>query len=372
MKNLKYIRRILNKIFGSENKDFRGSHIPNDFISFIKGYEELKEVSRDATGLYREIEGIQNALYPPMQKPGHKPGYVTYSEEFFEINHSKKTIRDDLTSHLLDKNYSEKIYSNAYDLSMFFEFICRELITEGKTFYAVVWDKVKINNREYTLPIDFCYLHPSTISLKENEKGKILLIKQRYPFWSIIRDQFDGIYNRNVKPREAFYLSYPFSDESPAKQSLRYASMTKKFYNFGLYQGEASLSSKNHRLPVELSRYTTFSIEKLKHDLTRIKIRKNFSYLYEQQVTTYYDVYSVVRYMKYLNNFRQFLLDEFNKQIMLQIKKRNKLKKMPIIQLKDDIFVTNQKIDEAFARFQNKEINVQEFSKQTKDNLVIK
>ena len=360
---------ILKKIFGSENKTFRGSHLPNGFFSYVKGYDELKKASHDAMGVYLEVDGIRNALYPPIKVYGRKPGYYSFSDDYFEFDLADSQLKVDLTEHFLEKNYSDKIYGGSYDLGAFFQSLCGELLINGVTYYAVTWDKVKINETEYTLPVDFNYLHPATVSIS-GDKNKDFIIKQRYPFWNIIMDHFDGVFNRNIKSQDALCLKYPFDPRSPVQTSLKFIPAIKNFSQFGLDQGEASLSSKNHSLHIELARFKTYAEEKKKLDYARIKIRRAFTYLYDdQKLTSYYDVFTVVRYKKFLNDMRDNLLNEFNKQMMSQVIVRNSLTVKPYIKLKEDLFATNQKIETVFDKFKKKEITVNNFSKLINDKL---
>jgi hypothetical protein len=363
------LKNIFKKIFGSENQTFRGSHIADGFTSYVSGFDNLKKVVNDSMGVHIEVDRIHNAIYPPITVPSNKPGYYSFSDEYFEFDFNDSQLKSDLTEYFLKKNYSNKIFSGTYDLGMFFQSLGRELLVGGATYYAVSWEKVTSNSAEYEFPTDFNFLHPSTVSIS-GDRNKDFIIKQRYPIWTIITDQFDGVFNRNVKSQDAFYLQYPFSKDSPVKNSLKLIPAIQKFYKFGLDQGEGSINGKNHSLPVEMARYKTFSEEKRKLDFSRIKIRRKFNYLFEdQKLTSYYDVFIVVRYKLFLNDLRQFMLDEFNKQIMSQVAIRNKLEETPKVKIKDDLFASNQVISSAFEKFNNKEITINEFSNLIKDNL---
>jgi predicted HTH transcriptional regulator len=115
------LKNIFKKIFGSENQTFRGSHIADGFTSYVSGFDNLKKVVNDSMGVHIEVDRIHNAIYPPITVPSNKPGYYSFSDEYFEFDFNDSQLKSDLTEYFLKKNYSNKIFSGTYDLGMFFQ-----------------------------------------------------------------------------------------------------------------------------------------------------------------------------------------------------------------------------------------------------------
>jgi hypothetical protein len=78
-------------------------------------------------------------------------------------------------------------------------------------------------------------------------------------------------------------------------------------------------------------------------------------------ITTYYDIYTVTRYLKKLNDLRNSLVSDFNNQVMIQIAKKNDLSEVPNIYF--DHFMTNDELDTIFKEFTDGKITVQDYSK---------
>lgn len=364
MVDLNRLKNNIKKVLiNSKTTDFRGAHLEDPFLSHIKGSSSRKEAARDGMSVYVEVDRMTHALFPVLQKPASKPGYVTYHYDYFEIETKSKIVKTNLEKYFLDEyqRWDKKIYGHAHTLADFFEFIFRQLLVDGEVYYAFNWKKVNINGKEYYLPEGFHYLDPSTLSIR-CKGSKIVGFEQKYSWWTVLTSTYFDFYNRDFKVDQVLYIKYPISSESPVQESLKHLSKIKKFWEFSLQQGQASIEPQNHELAIEKSRYTSFYKEKRKHDIARAKIRRNFYYLYDNvHLTSYYDVYTVVRYRKYLNDMRDFLISQFNEQVMTRIASKNKIKGKLRLKIKDSKFISNKMIESYFNKFKKRNITTNEF-----------
>lgn len=364
MINLNRLKDNIRKIISnSKTIDFRGAHLQDDFLSYMKGYSSREKAVRDSMGIYLEVDRVTHALFPVLEKPASKPGYVTYHHDYFEIETKDKTSKANLEEYFLDeyRRWDKKIYGHAHTLADFFEFIFRQIIVDGIVYYAFTWEKIDLNNKEYYLPEGFHYLDPSTMSIR-HKNSKIVGFEQKYSWWTILTSTYFEFFNRDFKKDQVLFVDYPLGSSSPAQESLKHLPRIKYFWNFGLQQGQASLEPQNHSLDIEKTRYKTYQDEKREYDITRAKIRRNFYYLYENvHLTSYYDVYTVVRYRKYLNDMRDLFVNQFNEQVLKRVSQKNKLKETPRLVIKKGLFMDNATIDAYFEQFKNKQISIDEF-----------
>lgn len=241
------------------------------------------------------------------------------------------------------------------------EFLGYGLLIDGKVFYALDWGKVDLNGMSYILPRGLHYLRTSTVRITKRF-GRIAGFKQRYSIVTRIRQKYYHLNSRDFSAHGVLFLQYPFGRLSPVERSLKYLPQIKKFWDFTLNQSRASSDPTNYSLPIEKSRHTTYAQEKRKHDLVRAKIRGEFNYLIDNvRLTEYYDLYTVVRYKRFLNDFRAYLLDEFNKQVLGRIATKNNWQSAPILQIKDGIFLDNKTIGDYFQKYCAGEINIDTF-----------
>lgn len=338
------------------------------FLSYIKGDSELEKASLTNRELSVEVDSIQHALFPLREKPvPDKPGYVTREQDYFKINIADEELKRNLEKYFLEKYYSlnNHLYGQNYNLGSFFGMICRQILVTGRAFYAINWNAVEVNQQQYILPNDFKPLIASTMHIlkKYGYKQKFSLVTY------LLEKGFKDYKNEKKKPRtywfnqdEIFFCKYPFSDKTPTRQSLKYLPKIKEFHNFTLEQLKSNMEVTNHHLSLERARYTTVTKENRKYNLVRSKIRTNFNYLLEHRnvkFTQYYDVYTVIRYMKYLNNLRNYFIDEFNKQVFQPLRTKNNLSEIPVLEISG--FLTNTELDLALKDFTEERMSLDEY-----------
>lgn len=358
------MRRRNKNIFDKE-----GSSIDDQFLTYIKGYSQLEAASRDSMSLFNETMFIRNTLFPLRDVPvTDRPGYITHERDYFSFECADQTIKDDLEKYFIDKHsqYRDHLYGNGDDLGGFLDMIAYQLMVIGVSFNRTYWDEIDINKSKYILPVDFDYLRDSTMKIKKRN-GHIFEYLQKYSiitYFFTNRSYFKGYGDKEIPrkvrflPEEVFYCKYPISNDSPTKASLKYLKQTKKFWDFGLDKARSGADPDDHMLSVEKTRYVSYADENRKYDLAKSKIRTIFHYLTEGnnlKMTQYYDVYRVIRYKKFLNTMRSYLVHEFNRQVMEVVAKKNNFELVP--KLRFDGFLTNKELDTAFDAYKKGELS---------------
>jgi len=339
----------------------KGYVIDDPFLGFIKGYDRLEMTTRNVMELSTEIESIQYALFPLRDVPvPDRPGYVTHECNYFDIECSDPTIKEHLEAYFTNTHswYRDGLYGYGDSVGGFLEMIAQQLLVTGDSFQMIDWEEVDIKGTKYNLPIDFSYLRNETMKVI-HKNGVITGYQQRYSLFTYFKEKRFKDYDDKIKPRsfefdkdEIIYCQYPFSKKSPTAQSIKYLSPIKKFWQFGLDQSKSGVEVENYYLPLEKARYTTYAREKRKYDLARGKIRTIFNYLMDTngpRMTQFYDIYTVIRYKKFLNNFRDYLVQQFNEQVLSVVARKNNLICVP--KLTYTRFLSNAEMDSALQKY---------------------
>jgi hypothetical protein len=351
----------MKKLIQKQSK--KGYMIDDPFLGYIKGYDRMEAASRNAMELNNEIDSIHNALFPLRDVPvSDHPGYVTYKRDYFSIECDDLTLKKDMEMYFTSEHssYRDNLYRDGHTVGGFLERIAWQLIVTGDDFRMIEWTEVDIQKRKYQLPVDLKYLSNETMKVIRKERT-IVGYQQKYSLFTYLKEnRFKGLDDKE-KPRsfefekdEIIYTRYPFAKKSPTAQSLKYLKPIKKFWDFGLDQAKSSVEVEDHYLPLERARYTTYAQEKRKHDLARGKIRTIFNYLMDTngpRLTQYYDVYTVIRYKKFLNDMRDYLVQQFNEQVLTAVAKKNGCTSNP--KLVYSGFLSNIELDSALQNYRD-------------------
>lgn len=335
----------------------------DDFLNHLKGLDRLDQATRDATEFYSETMQFKDTLFPPMSQPA-SPGYITYNNDYFEIDHPNKILSKNLEEYFINKNTDRSVYSYATDLSEFFEFIFFGLLVDGYYASPIKWEKKKAGSSDYILPT-FFFQDAATVKARKSGK-KIKSVSRIYSIWTYLNNKYARPRKTKWKKNEVYYLEYPYSRKSPTIQSIKYLPIFKKFLLFGVNQAKGLAQPDNHSLEVEVTRYKSFNQVKREQDIARGRTRKNFSYLYEDSLlTNYYDTFFVTRNKRFLNGIRSYLIEQFNEQVLSELAIKNGFARGPKLKLKEGLFSTNQELERILTDYQNRKISLDDYIDRT-------
>lgn len=345
------------------------------FLGFIKGYDRLEAASRNAMELNNEIDAIRYALFPSREVPvTDRPGYVTHERNYFSVECDDPTLKKDLEAYFTDK-YSryrdDGLYGQGDSVGGFLEMVAWQLLVTGSEFQMIEWDEIEIKGTKYQFPVDFGYLRNETMKIIR-QRGVIVGYRQKYSLFTYFKEKKFKDWENESKPRsfefekdEIIYFQYPFAKKSLTAQSIKYLSAIKKFWQFGIDQSRSGVEVESRYLPLERARYTTYASEKRKYDLARAKIRTIFNYLMDTngpKMTQFYDIYTVIRYKKFLNDMRDYLVHEFNEQVLIVVAKKNGFASVP--KLVYSGFLSNEELDAALQKYKEGSLTFDEIVQQ--------
>ncbi|GMU25840.1 MAG: hypothetical protein AMXMBFR16_07450 [Candidatus Uhrbacteria bacterium] len=341
----------------------KGYVFDDPLLGYIKGYDRLEAASRNGMELSTEVDSIRHALFPLREVPVvDRPGYVTHERDYFSIECDDPVLKRDLEMYFTDRYsfYRDGLYGHGDSVGDFLEGIAWQLLITGDEFHMIEWEEVDIKNRKYQLPVDFEYLRNETMKVRR-KRGLIVGYRQKYSLFTYFKEKRFKDWEEKEKPRsfefekdEVIYCQYPFAKKSPTARSLKYLKPIKKFWQFGLDQSRSGVEVESRYFPLERARYTTYASEKRKYDIARGKIRTIFNYLMDTngpRLTQYYDIYTVIRYKKYLNDFRDYLVREFNEQVLAVVAKKNGFASVP--KLVYSGFLANSELDAALQGYKD-------------------
>jgi hypothetical protein len=339
----------------------KGYVFDDPFLGFIKGYDRLEAAARNVMELSNEVDSVRYALFPLRDVPlADQPGYITHERNYFNIECDDPTLKKDLEMYFTDEHsfYRDGLYGQGDAIGGFLEGIAWQLLVTGDEFRMIEWGEVEIKGKKYQFPVDFEYLRNETMKIISSDSA-IIGYQQKYSLFTYFKEKKFKDWEDKEKPRsfefekdEIIYYQYPFAKKSPTAQSIKYLATIKKFWQFGIDQSRSGVDVESRYLPLEKARYVTLASEKRKHDIARGKIRTIFNYLMDTngpKLTQYYDIYTVIRYKKFLNDMRDYLVREFNEQVLAVVAKKNGFTSIP--KLCYSGFISNDKLDKALQDY---------------------
>lgn len=351
------------------NTRFAGTHFSDPFLEWLKGFNKRERAIKDATALSSEVLNYRHELFPVRSVPvPERPGRVTLNRDFFNVQFANGKLNKDLTEFFSEEgsNRDTVSYGSGHDLGEFFEMAFHGLLVNGTDAYAIEWEKVKLNNRYYMLPITFHWVNPATVHINEHDEQNFL-VQKFSPISKFIVSYYeyqDHVFSKD----ESLIFKYP-TLRSPVSASLKYLKQLTQGMDFSLIQGQANIEPENYSLDMEKTRYETATDYWRKQNMTRVKVRRIFNQPvggFGVSLTTYYEVYAYAEYKKHLNVLRDYFVTKFNEQVMKRIQEKNDF--ATPLEVVCQGFTSNEFIDEIFSKYNRGEISVDDFVKKTKDN----
>lgn len=363
----------MNRLIEPPPTRFEGLHFDDPFKEWLNKHNKREQATKDITKLSNEVFDYRNDLFPVRSVPvPDRPGRVTLDQEFFTIEYSGKRLKEYLNNYFSEESYSrtEKISLGAHDLAEFFMFALHELLVDGIFINAIEWGEKKIGTKKYILPISFNGMNPSTVKIKKTQQG--YSVKQSFSPFAKFINTFYTYKNAFFENDEVLIFKHPFYPSSPVGISLKLLKDLKAGMTFSLLSGEALNNPTYKSMQFEKTRGKSSTSFWRKQKIARVKVRRIFNQNLGGSginLTTYYQIYAYKEYKKTLNDLREYLMAEFNKQVIERIRTKNNIKRPILMRYKG--FISNDQIEELFKKFQEGKITGQEFIENTKDDLGI-
>ncbi len=342
------------------NEPPRKYHRENDeFKSYIKGFEKFKDTRNDGLKFSVEIDRL-------------RLGFVLKRDKLTEtliVEHKDSQIEEVLTSYFIDP-YSRfhgrrELYGGALDIMDLFGEAYQYSAMIGDVYFYINWDQVDISGTQYTLPVSFDFIDPSTIKPKRDNSGTVLYYVQSYSFYQRSKQKHfkqTPLKKMKIDLNNILHLTYPFQEKPAVQRSMQLLKQLSKFNKYMIDHTDSTLHEKPRSFAAELVRNKGFETERRKRDLIKNKTQLNFHQITVTdglKITNYYDMYIVTRFKSDSYKVKKFYLEEFNKQILKKVRIKNGMRSAPKLVLINQ--QTSGNIWDKFREWENGKTTDQQF-----------
>ena len=292
-------------------------------------------------------------------------------EKHFEIVCTSSELRRFFNDILLGRGGFEGLYGQAYDLEGFMRGVLQSLLIFGKAFYKIDWaeqDHAKNKTRWVVERIRWLAIETMYVV---TDDGRIQGFKQEYSDHCSYEDL------RGIKiefgPDEIFFVEWVFDEErnrgvSPLKRLIPLSKGMDEFLEYINLRIKVLHHPEDRSYAVERARFTPWEKAKKKNDQCKIKIQDALGIMPDAPMTEYYDIHQFIKSRRRIAQIREYLVAEFNDQIVNRISKKNGFAESPRIKLVG--YKSVSEIDELFGHFKRKEVSNKEVVDAFRDELI--
>lgn len=291
-------------------------------------------------------------------------------EKHFEIVSSSSDLRRFFSDILLGDQF-EGIYCEAHDLEDFLKSVLVSLLIFGKAFYKIDWTKQDYKKNETRWIVEkIRWLAVETMSVVK-ANNLVQSFRQEYSRHC----SYEGLREIRIdfEPDEVFFIEWGFDGEAkkgkpPLRRSIPLVKEMYKFLEYINLRIKAEYRPEDRSYAVESAQFTPWEEAVKKNDQCKMRIQDALGVKPEAPMTEYYDIYQFIKSRRKIAQIREYLLSEFNEQIVNRISKKNDFPESPMIKLVG--YKSVSEIEELFDDFKNKEISSKEVMDAFQDQLI--
>jgi hypothetical protein len=317
----------------------KGHWTPDENQKKAKDYDKLENLSTSNTYIRTSIEYVQNVLF----------NYV--NNNHFQIENAENPWKQFFEKSFLNDYNCRELYSPYYDLVGFLRAVFYSTIVYGKAFYAVDY----ADNNGCWLVKSIHWLPVETMTPNYDQKGVIKGFTQKYS--SKGNDEIKN-YRMEFLPEEIFFVEWNFDGDkkgvSPLLRLYSNANREKELWDFMQRKFYAQTHQDDHSLSVEQARYAPFEEAKKQADDAKIKNISKIGGLLDVPMTEYYYAYYFAKNRKRIAMIREYLVNDFNTQIVATLSRKNGLTEIPKIAITN--YLTSEQIESHINDFKKAKI----------------
>lgn len=338
--------------------ELKGYVVPDEHLKRRKGYAGLEDAYESNPIIFGSVNNVHMSLFSFKK------------EKHFEIVCSSSHLRRFLNGVLLGQGGFKGLYGQAYDLEGFLRNVLQSLLIFGKAFYKIDWaEKVYEKNKTRWVVEGIRWLAVETMDVVKSA-GQIRGFKQEYSY-NCTYEALRGI-SIDFEPEEVFFVEW-ISDEgergvSPLKRLIPFCEEMGDFLEYVNLLTKSMYNPEDSSFAVERARFTSWEEAKKKEDQRIMKIKDALGIMPTAPMTEYYDIYQFIKSRKRIAKIREYLLTEFNDQVVKRIVKKNGFSESAEVKLVG--YKSVSEIDELFSKFKSKELSNKEVVHALRDELV--
>ena len=292
----------------------KGYCIPDEALKKAKGYDKLENLSSYDLTINSSIDSLVLTLFD-----FRKSHFII--ENAVDGDWSKF-----FTEMFIDDNYTREIYGQySYDLEGFLRGVLHSIIVFGKSFCAVDYLNDGATGRWIVERIR--WLPVETVSPVYEKEGAIKGFTQQYS----AKCSYETAQNYEAEflPDEVFFVEWVFDEDkkgvSPLLALLGNSQTENKLFDLIQKQSYAFTHPDDHSRNAERARYSSFQEAKKRSDIAKIKSIAKIGGIIQQPMTDYYYAYYFAKNRKKVAAIREYLVDQFNAQVLTVISRKNNL-----------------------------------------------
>lgn len=247
--------------------------------------------------------------------------------------------------------------------------VLQSLLLFGKAFYKIDWAEHAENKTRWVVE-RIRWLAVETMDVvRVNEQ--IRGFNQEYSDHCSYED-LRGI-RVDFEPDEVFFVEWVFDGErergaSPLRRLIPLCKEMDEFLEYVNMLTRAMYHPEDRSYAVERARFTPWEEAKKKNEQCKIKIQDALGVMPDAPMTEYYDIYQFIKSRRRIAQIREYLVAEFNDQVVNRISKKNGFLESPRIKLVG--YKSVSEIDELFDGFKRKETSNKEVVDAFRDELI--
>ena len=167
-------------------------------------------------------------------------------------------------------------------------------------------------------------------------------------------------------PDEIFFVEWVFTKGlskgiSPLKPLIPYADRHLKFLEVMTSKTYAMAHPKDHSLKVEKARFASWDKEKKLNNISELIIRATIGTWSNAPMTEYFATLRFAQSRQKIAVIREYLVEQFNLQVMSNLSKKNGLDEPASMKLKG--YLTSDQIGKLISRYEKAEISQEDIQK---------
>jgi hypothetical protein len=325
----------------------KGYVISDEELRKAKGYNILDYMYSRNPIIYSSINDVTSSMFN------------IFREDHFDLVCTQPKVMR-LFAELVSRHPIEGLYGNQFHgLDDFLSNVFKSLITFGKVFTRIDYSQAQIQGQTAWKIQRIRWLPAETMRVV-HKKGEIKGFVQQYS--KICQDE-RLCKKTEFTPDEIFFVEWMFDGRrlkgvSPLLSLIPHAKRHLKFLKVMERKTYAMANPQDHSFKIERAKYASWEKEKRLNEISELRIRSTIGAWSDAPMTEYYGTFRFAKSRQRIAAIREYLLTQFNQQVVNTLSRKNGLNESVEIKLKG--YLTSSEIGQLIQRFQNGQISQNE------------
>lgn len=325
----------------------KGYFIPDDHLRRMKGYDKLDNLNSYNPTIRSSVDFLTSTLFN-FRRDTH-----------FTIECSQNDWKKFFSNLFIDGKFNRNLYGQAHELTNFLEGVLNSAAVFGKAFYKIDYFQKLDNGSSRWIIENIRWLAVETMS-PVFKKGILKGFVQQYS-----ANCQEASLRKNIasfSPDEVFFVEWIFEETkkgvSPLLSLMPNDVIESKFLELMQLHFYALAHPEDHSRKAEKARYISFDKAKRVNEIAAMRSTAKIGGILRAPMTDYYDAYYLAKNRKKVAIIREFLVNQFNQQILSPLSAKNGLTESARIKLVG--YLSSLEIEKLISDFKNSKISIKE------------